>query len=362
MTPEMQKAMDDASVPFIEGGGAIGVAETRMMSWRYFLEINSKCSLHCPTCTKGATEGYEHLTGIMDADLMERILDKIALENPKAIVFCYGNSEPFLHPRLAECIASIKRRGLNAQMSTNLNFVRRLDDVLAARPDMIIVSLSGFTQEVYEKGHAGGNIENVKANMRLLAEANGRLIQKDGGGPGVDIQINYHVYKDNQHEAELMREYCKNLGLGFFTSLARAISMENAIQYNRSLDPEAVPFEVQDGKPDYNAMLPAVGQTYVDAMKRLVIPPDKAREMYADIPAHEHCPIGWMFQFVRHDGKTEMCACVADRRLVLGDFLTTTQEERIAQRHGHPVCQQCSRYKLRYYFHLTDHAKWEPPV
>lgn len=362
MTPEMQKAMDDAAIPFWQGGGAIGVEETRMQPWRVFLEIGSACNLHCPTCTKGHHPGYEHENGWMDPDLMERLLDKIKSENPKAMIMMYGNSEPMLHPKLPECVKAVKSRGLNAQMSTNLNFVRRLDDLLEARPDLIIVSLSGFTQDVYVKGHAGGDIEKVKANMRLLAEANGRLIQKDGGGPGVDIQINYHVYNDNQHEVELMREYCKNLGLGFFTSLARAISMENAIQYCRSLDPEAVPYEVQDAKPDYNAMLPPIGPTYVDAMKRLVIPPTQSREMYKDLSAPELCPIGWMFQFIRHDGKTEMCACVADRRLTLGDYLTTSQEERIAQRQGHPVCQQCSRYKLRYYFHLTGHKQWEPPV
>ena len=123
MTPAQQRAYDAACVPFAHGGGAISIEETRLKSWRYFLEINSLCSLHCPTCTKGDQTGYDHLTGTMDPDLMERILDKIAAENPKAIVFCYGNSEPFLHPKRPECIASIKRRGLNAQMSTNLNFV-----------------------------------------------------------------------------------------------------------------------------------------------------------------------------------------------------------------------------------------------
>jgi MoaA/NifB/PqqE/SkfB family radical SAM enzyme len=360
MTPELQQAMEAASLPFI--GGAISEENTRMMPWRVFLEINSLCNLHCPTCTKGNQEGYDHETGIMKRELMNDILDKIKRENPKAIVFLYGNSEPMLHPWLAGAIRAIKERGLSPQLSTNLNYVRKLDDVLAARPDLIIVSLSGFTQEVYVKGHVGGDIEKVKANMRLLADANGRLIQKDGGGPGVDIRINYHVYKDNQHEAQLMREYCKNLGLGFFTSLARAISMENAIQYCRSKDPEAVPYEVQEGKPDYNHMLPPVGKTYSDAMDRLVIPPTEAREMYKDIPAPDFCPVGTMFQFIRHDGKTEMCACVADRRLVLGDYLTSSQEERIEQRHNHPICQQCNRYKLRYYFHLQNAKLWEAPV
>lgn len=356
MTPEMQKAFDDAAVPFMEGGGAIGLAETRMRSWRYFLEINSACSLHCPTCTKGRHPGYEHENGVMDMALMEKILDKIKSENPNAIVFCYGNSEPFLHPKLAECLRSIKSRGLDAQMSTNLNHVAHLDEVLAAGPGLIIISLSGFTQDIYERGHAGGKIEKVKANMRLLAEANTRA------NPPVKILVNYHVYNDNQHEIPLMREYATNLGIGFFTSYARAISMENAIQYNRSLDPEAMPYERRAGDPDYNAMLPPIGQTYIDAMKRLVIPPTESARMYAHLPAPDVCPIGTMFLFIRHDGKTEMCACVADRRLTLGDYLATSQDELTVQRTGHPICKQCSKYKLRYYFHIQGAEQWTPPV
>jgi MoaA/NifB/PqqE/SkfB family radical SAM enzyme len=297
----------------------------------------------------------------MDSELMEKILDKIQSENPKAIVFCYGNSEPFLHPRLPECIASIKRRGLGAQMSTNLNSIRRVDELLAARPDMIIISLSGFTQEIYERGHAGGKIERVKENMKVLGTFN--QFHK------VDIQVNYHIYNDNQHEVELMREFSKECQIGFFTSYARAISMENAIQYNRSLDPDATPFElrpVDKGRilrfEDYNAMLPPISQTYVDAMKRLVIPPDQSKEMYKDLPAPPECPIGTMFCFIRHDGLVEMCACVADRRLVLGNYLDLTQDQMTEKRLGHPVCGQCSKYKLRYYFHLTGAKQWTPQI
>jgi MoaA/NifB/PqqE/SkfB family radical SAM enzyme len=352
MTPEMQKAFDDASLPFI--GGAINAEHTRMKSWRYFLEINSACNLRCPTCTKGNMDGYDHKTGLMDPDLMERILDKIAVENPSAIVFVYGNSEPFLHPRLPECIASIKRRGLHPEMSTNLNHLQRVEETLNAGPDLIIISLSGWTQEVYEKGHAGGQIGKVKHNMALLAEAN--------TGRDVRIAVNFHVYKDNQHEISLMKEYATNLGFEFFTSYARAISMENAIQYCRKHDADATPFEIQPGRPDWNVALPPVGQTYEEAMARLVIPPTQSREMYKDTPAPAACPIGTMFQFIRHDGKTELCACVADRRIVLGDFLESSQDERTEQRMGHAVCQQCSKYKLRYYFHLSgDKSIWTPP-
>lgn len=356
MTPELQKAYEDASIPFWQGGGAITIAETRLKSWRYFLEIGSACNLHCPTCTKGNKEGYDHLNGFMDMDLMERILDKIQSENPNAMLMMYGNSEPWLHPKLPECIASIKRRGLNAQISTNCNFMRHEDEVLAAKPDMIIISLSGWTQEIYERGHAGGDIEKVKANMRRLAEANIRR------GCDINISVNFHIYKDNEHEIAPMKEYATNLGIGFFTSYARAISMENAIQYCRAHDPDAEPFEVQAGRPDWNVVLPPGGKIYSEAMDRLFIPPTQSREMYKDLPAPPECPIGPMFCFIRHDGLVEMCACVADRRMVLGNYLDMTQDEMTQKRIGHSICQQCSRYKLRYYFHIQNAEKWTPKI
>lgn len=348
ITPEEQSEQDQASIPFIESEGAITAGHCRLKSWRYFLEINSACNLRCPTCTKGNQEGYEHQTGLMEPDLMGKIIDKIASDNPDAIVFPYGNSEPFLHPWLPECIAAVKKRGLHCEFASNLNHVNRLEDVIAAKPDMIIVSLSGFTQEVYVKGHAGGHIDKVKANMKLLAEANSKAAKP------VKILVNFHMYNDNQNEVPLMKEYAESIGLGFFTSYARAISMENAIQYNRSLDAEATPFEVQPGRPDWNQALPPIGQTYVDAMKRLVIPPTESRAMYDHLPKHRVCPIGWMFTFIRHDGKTQLCACTADRRITLGNYLETTQDELIKHRTGHAICQQCTKYGLRYYFHIVD--------
>jgi MoaA/NifB/PqqE/SkfB family radical SAM enzyme len=356
VSPELEAQYAEASKPFYEGGGAITQEETRMKSWRYFLEVNSACNLKCPTCTKGNKAGYEHQTGLMDPELMEKIIDKIASENQKAIVFLYGNSEPFLHPRLPECIAAVKNRGLRCEMSTNLNYVQRLDETLAAKPDFVIVSLSGFTQEVYVKGHAGGNIDKVKKNMRLLGEANSRASER------VQISVNYHVYKDNGGaELDSMRAFAAECGLGFFTSTARAISMENAIQYCREHDAEATPFEVQENRPDWNHLLPPVSKQWRDTMDRLKIPPTQAREMYEKYPLQPVCPVGAgsMFTFIRHDGKTSMCACVADRRITVGDYLETSADELIQQRTGHAICQQCIKYRLNLYFHIVDREKWD---
>ena len=356
LSPELAESYRESTRPFIDG--AITSDVVSLKPWRVFLEINSLCSLHCPTCTKGNPEGYDHQTGIMDADLMERILDKIKIENPNAIVFCYGNSEPFLHPRLPECIASIKRRGLNAQISTNLNSVRRVDELLEARPDLIIISLSGWTQDIYVRGHAGGNIEKVKANMRTLAEINNQIPLDQR----VKILVNFHVYSYNEHEVAPMNEYANNLGIGFFTSIARAISMENTIQYCRSHDPNATPYEIQDGRPDWNVAFPPAGKIYEDAMSTLRIPPTEAREMYKEIPMSEVCPVGagMLFTFIRHDGLVQMCACSADRRITLGNYLDLTPDQMIEKRTGHSVCKQCLKYRLNLYYMIADRDKWVP--
>lgn len=358
MTEEILAQYEAASIPFIESQGAIMAGHCRLKSWRYFLEINSACNLKCPSCTKGNMAGYDHKTGHMDPAMMEQVLDKIKIENPEAVVFVYGNSEPFLHPNLAECITAIRGRGLHPEMSTNLNYLQRTGDVLAARPGLIIISLSGFTQETYVKGHAGGNIEKVKTNMRIIAELNNQIPLPER----VKIMVNYHQYLDNEHEIPLMKEYATNLGIGFFTSFARAISMENAIQYLKFKEEEKtgvpVMFEVQEGRPDWNTALPPVSQTYKDTMDRLRIPPTKAVEMYEKYPIHKVCPVGDMFTFIRHDGKTSLCACVADRRITLGNYLETSQEELSRSRRGHAICQQCLKYRMNLYFHIVDREKW----
>lgn len=228
MTDELMAAYAAAVRPYIDPPGLIPQPFFNLKSWTYFVEINSTCNLHCILCSSGNRQGYEHVNGFMSLELLEKILDKIKTENPEARVLPYGNSEPFLHPELPECISAIKRHGFKCEIATNLNVVNRLDEVLAANPDYLIISVSGFSQEVYGKTHRGGSIETVKNNMRLLAEARSKSEHK------VQVIVNYHKYVDNLgSELEQMKSFAEQCGFGFLDSPARAISMENTIQYLR---------------------------------------------------------------------------------------------------------------------------------
>ena len=137
----------------------------------YYVEIITACNLRCPSCGHGHPKLFKRKPGRMGMKLFREVLAKIRTENPTARVSPYHQCEPFLHPELPEFVRAIKEHGFFCEVSSNFNVIPRLDDFLLAGPDVLSISLSGFTQEVYSRGHAGGDAEVVKRNMHALRSA-----------------------------------------------------------------------------------------------------------------------------------------------------------------------------------------------
>lgn len=357
LSPELIAAYALSARPYIEADGPIPLSVLDKKSWRYVLEINSACNLECALCHAGNREGYEYKPGIMDMGLMEKILDKIKSENPNGIVCAYCNSEPFLHPHLPECVTAIKKRGLRAEVSSNLNRLHRLEDFLKAAPDLFIVSVSGFSQEVYAKSHIGGDIERVKENMHRLKDAHNRW------GGSVQIAVSYHMYNDNLDEMQQMKDFVSQFGFQFMISWARTISMENTIQSLREIERKqgkAVPdYRIAKDGLDLNKALPPSKPAYEKAMERLRFHPLKARQLYARFPVPSVCIIADVFTLIRYDGTVQFCCWTDDRRLTMGNYLDMTQEQMSSARRGHPLCDECQRYRLNLFYHVVDCNQWD---
>jgi MoaA/NifB/PqqE/SkfB family radical SAM enzyme len=358
MTPKELKAeYEIAKRPYIEASGPAPAGVLDLRSWRYVFEINSNCNLRCALCHAGNRIGYDHQTGIMDMDLMEKCLDKMKVENPNAVVCCYVNSEPFLHPRIAECVAAIKRRGFRCEFSSNLNHMHQLDQVLAAKPDLFTASVSGFTQEIYERAHKGGDIETVKKNFKEVIEANTR------GNHRVHIGMSYHMYEYNLHEVEPMKQFTEATGAQFLLSWGRAITIENTVQALRHIEKlktgRDVPYAIGKDSLDLNKALPPASEKFMEAMKQLRVHPEKAMNLYARWPVSKVCVMADVFTEIRADGKVQLCAWTDDSRLTIGNYLEMTPDQRSEARLGHPLCQECLRYRLPLYFHIVDCGKWD---
>ena len=70
-------------------------------------------------------------------------------------------TEPLLHPQIHELIGAVRARGVHCSISTSLNVLRAPDLLMQANPDWLRVSVSGFTQEIYARGHKADDIEGL---------------------------------------------------------------------------------------------------------------------------------------------------------------------------------------------------------
>lgn len=363
MTPEeLKEAYELSARPFVEAGGAVDWTDLiKLRSWRYVLEVNSACNLKCTLCHAGNRSGFQSTTGVMKPELMEKILDKIKSENPRAIVCAYVNSDPMVHPDIASVIRSIRGRGLDCEIATNLNIMRDMEGIFNAAPTLFTVSISGWTQEVYERAHRGGDIETVKNNIYEMNQI--RLRMKYGGVVG----ISYHLYKDNQGPEQYgeVLNFAKNLGLMVITSMGRVITMENTVQYLRKVEFEKTgltrPYETGPGDLDLNSALPQPSQSFIDGVDRLLFPPTMAQKLYEKWPVSPVCVIADVFTEIRHDGRVQLCAWTDDSRLTIGNYLDMTHEQISAARRGHPFCKECLRYRTNNYFHIVDRNRWGEP-
>ena len=117
--------------------------------------------------------------------------------------------------------------GLKCSISSNLNVLKDPYGLMAAELDWFRVSVSGFTQSVYELGHVGGSIANVKENMRLISLAKSEL------GANTDLELFFHKYKDNEKDELLMQEYAQALGFRFTSAWAYLMPVEKMLSiYN----------------------------------------------------------------------------------------------------------------------------------
>ena len=179
-----------------------------------YIDISGMCNLRCASCPVGnSSPGTFTKTsrGFMLPETYEMILDKIKTEMPqKRVVYLYIFGDPLLSPYLFDIIDITHKKDMFAVVSTNFSLNPNFDKLMEHAPDCIKVSISGFSQKVYETTHNGGNVELVKRNLYLLSEM---MLKKNGT---TTVLLGYHRYKNNTGDEEIrMRDLCNELGFVF---------------------------------------------------------------------------------------------------------------------------------------------------
>ncbi len=288
-----------------------------MKPFRFIIDIVARCNLQCQSCPMGNSPPMKK-RGNMSPDLLNEILKKATDESVIDDVHFYNWTEPFLHPKLSEMIGVVNSYGLGTRLSSNLNVMPKIDDVLEANPEYLTVSLSGFTQDVYTRTHTGGNIERVKENMALLADSKART------GSKTKLETKYLLYLGNIEDAIHMKKYAEGLGYKFFTEFAGMMPAEKLLAF------------LTDGK---------IGDPLTDGDREIIellaFPHKEMIELTKPFNTLPCSPLeDWMV--LNSEGEVQLCFLVYDEeKYSVGNYLTTPIEEIHDTKRKHWQCADC---------------------
>lgn len=170
------------------------------------VESTAYCNLRCKMC---ANSTMKRKKGHMDMGVFKNIVDQVVAHFPQSNFWMNGYGEPLLHPRFIEMAEYASRRGLKTFVNTNAMLLddEKADSILRTGIYGIVVSIDGFSKEVYESVRCGGDRDIVYYNVLNILE---KIKTVSGKKPYFEIQ--FIEMPDILDEKEVWFEFWKGKG------------------------------------------------------------------------------------------------------------------------------------------------------
>ena len=176
--------------------------------YEWEIDTTNICQLKCPLCHTG--KGTIHRDqGVMDFDLFTKVVDQIKHSCLWLTLYSWG--EPLLNQRIHEYIEYAHKQKIATIISSNLNkplTPLMAEQVIRSGLDVMIVSLDGITQDVYEVYRVNGHLDRVLENLRLLDQKKREL-----GSKTPYIEWQFIVMRQNEHQLEEAKALAGELGV-----------------------------------------------------------------------------------------------------------------------------------------------------
>lgn len=147
----------------------------------YLIDISGVCNLQCPLCPQGmGFSEHEQPVKYMSLRDFEIVVRKI---KPYAKTITLHNwAEPFLNPEVSQMIKFLNEEVPDIFLHISSNGVslneEKIKKLSGTKIDFLEISISGVTQDIYEKYHKNGQIRKVLDNISLLIRNNELEIKK----------------------------------------------------------------------------------------------------------------------------------------------------------------------------------------
>ncbi len=286
----------------------------------YYIDIVGTCNLRCPSCPNGNYQpgdfiGIRRPKGFMKLALFKKILAKIKRENSDyeyMVISVYNWGEPLIHPEFPQFIAAIRDQGFYSDVSTNLN-IKDVKPIVEASPNKLIVSLSGYTPDVYSQTHKRGNSHLVVSNLYKLRYYMDRLKKN------FPVELSYHLYKHNVgYDVERIMSIASDLRFWFCSDYTYLMPLEKNLNY-------------------LNGVLAFQERTNIPLM---LIKPEEQIELAK--PYNLTDCLLWDRPTINFDGSVALCCAVYDyQHNIATDFLEVSHRELEACKRTHKMCKTC---------------------
>lgn len=282
-----------------------------------YIDISGKCNLRCRSCqvTNHHKDSFSYVgRGLMPFELFCKILDKVQRELPHCLgIFLFNYGEPLLSADLPKMIHEIHARGMIAIVSSNLSVEYDFTSLLIDPPDVFKISISGYTQAVYETTHNGGNIYLVKSNMYRIRMLEEKMKTK------VNVVVGYHVYNNNQgSEYTAAEAMSKELGFLFQPRKANFCN----IPKQAGIDP----FSESDIK--------FISEYYPNSKDILTF--NQSKRIISGT-----CRNALNRLFIDYNGDVFLCFMVMHKEAIYKSYLNTSLEEIRMWQKNHWICEKC---------------------
>lgn len=176
---------------------------------RYPLDVIAEacniCNLRCTMCFQvdkdlpvpGTTK-----VPFMSMETFRRIADECAANRVPALKLSW-RGEPMLNKNFADMVHYAKSKGILEV--TSLTNATLMDEhmcraLVRARLDQIVISIDGFSKEIYERIRVGADYDTVVGNIHRLISIRGRANKPF-------IRLQYTESDVNRHETQRFYEY-----------------------------------------------------------------------------------------------------------------------------------------------------------
>lgn len=291
-----------------------------------YMPITSGCILKCPGCPTGRRNFIsQEKIEFMDIKIFRSVVSKIYRICGSTYFFLHTWNEPLVHPQMIALMDILCEYNHTCYISSNLNLHFDWEKLLSHNSlKTFVLSISGCHQEVYARGHRGGNVELVLKNIEEIA----KYVPKSSAR----VVMAFHKYKDNAFDGQILEEICAQSGIEFLPH--EGTILQNHVENN-------VLAERVIWRDDKDVMENVYPRIFSEPF------------IFHNVSGLEavECNAQRYLLTIDHRGNLLTC-CDPDvnTEITIGNFLELTEDEIFAKKLDFSFCKRCQKLGLHVQF------------